>query len=127
MALALTTHHAAGGCSTKQMTLATATFPSYRKATRREAFLSKMDWLVPWATLCALMKPVYPKAGNCRPPIGVDSRTKLIQSVVATAANVAECSILPDLLHGDKNGVWVDQAYRGQRAAIRDVEQQAQE
>jgi hypothetical protein len=30
--------------------------------------------------------------------IGVDSATKVIHSVVATAANVADCTILPDLL-----------------------------
>ena len=51
--------------------------------------------------------------------IGVDSRTKLIHSVAATAANVADATVLPDLLHGDETRVWGDQAYRGQRAAIR--------
>ena len=53
--------------------------------------------------------------------IGVDSATKVIHSVVATAANVADCTILPDLLHGDETRVWGDQAYRGQREAIREV------
>ena len=52
--------------------------------------------------------------------IGVDSRTKLIHSVVATAANVADATVLPDLLHGDETRVWGDQAYRGQRAVIRE-------
>ena len=52
--------------------------------------------------------------------IGVDSKTKLIHSVVATAANVADSTILPDLLHGDETRVWGDQAYRGQQAVIRD-------
>ena len=46
--------------------------------------------------------------------VGVDSKTKLIHSVVATAANVADCTVLPDLLHGDETKVWGDQAYRGQ-------------
>ena len=53
--------------------------------------------------------------------IGVDSATKVIHTVVATAANVADCTILPDLLHGNETRVWGDQAYRGQRDAIRDV------
>jgi IS5 family transposase len=35
--------------------------------------------------------------------------------VVATAANVADCTILPELLHGDETQVWADQAYRGGR------------
>jgi len=53
--------------------------------------------------------------------VGVDRRSKLIHSVVATAANVADSTVLPDLLHGDETAVWGDQAYRGQRAAIRDA------
>ena len=32
--------------------------------------------------------------------IGVDSRTKLIHSVAATAANVHDSQVLPKLLHG---------------------------
>jgi len=51
--------------------------------------------------------------------LGVDSKTKLIHSVVATAANVADATVLPALLHGGETRVWGDQAYRGQRAAIR--------
>jgi IS5 family transposase len=238
----------------QQMTLATGTFEPYRKAPRREIFLSEMDRVMPWAELCALIEPVYPKAGNGRPPIGlermlriyflqqwfnlsdpgveealndsvamarfvgldlgaaavpdettickfrhrleahdlgtrlfeevlayleaqglrisrgtivdatiinapsstknasktrdpdmhqtrkgqqwyfgmkahvgVDSRSKLIHSVAATAANVADSTVLPDLLHGDETAVWGDQAYRGQRAAIHDAAPQARD
>ncbi len=230
----------------KQMTLSSGRFERYGKTTRRAAFLAEMNHVVPWAKLCAVVEPVYPKAGNGRPPIGlermlriyflqqwfnlsdpgveealydslamrdfvgidlgrepapdettvckfrhllekhdlgrslfqevhrhletqglkvatgtivdasiinapsstknaeqrrdpdmhqtkkgnqwyfgmkahvgVDSRTKLIHSVVATAANVADSTILPDLLHGNETRVWGDQAYRGQRDVIR--------
>lgn len=230
----------------KQMTLAAGGFERFGKLTRRAAFLSEMDRVVPWAELCALIEPVYPKAGNGRPPIGlermlriyflqhwfnlsdpaveealydsaamrsfvgidlgrerapdettvckfrhlleehelgrslfeqvhrhleahglkvstgtivdatiinapsstknaekardpdmhqtkkgnqwyfgmkahigVDSKTKVIHAVVATAANVADSQILPDLLHGEETRVWGDQAYRGQREVIR--------
>src|SRR5438128_505010 len=51
---------------------------------------------------------------------GVDSRTKLIHAAVATPANVADSTVLPDLLHGNETRVWGDQAYRGQRAVIRE-------
>jgi len=51
--------------------------------------------------------------------LGVDSRSKLIHAVVATAANVADSAVLPLLLHGQETRVWGDQAYRGQRAVIR--------
>jgi IS5 family transposase len=59
--------------------------------------------------------------------VGVDSKTKLIHTVVATAANVADATILPELLHGDETRVWGDQAYRGQRAAIRRQAPQAKD
>ena len=52
--------------------------------------------------------------------LGVDSRTKLIHAVVATPANVADSTVLPELLHGQETRVWGDQAYRGQRAVIRE-------
>jgi IS5 family transposase len=50
--------------------------------------------------------------------VGVDSKTKLIHSVVATPANVADATVLPALLHGQETRVWGDQAYRGQTAVI---------
>ena len=51
--------------------------------------------------------------------IGVDSRTQLIHSVAATAANVHDSQVLPDLLHGQETRVWGDAAYSGQRDVIR--------
>jgi transposase, IS5 family len=50
---------------------------------------------------------------------GVDSRSKLIHAVQATPANVADSTVLPNLLHGNETRVWGDQAYRGLRAVIR--------
>jgi IS5 family transposase len=58
---------------------------------------------------------------------GVDSRTKLIHAVVATPAKVADSTVLPDLLHGQETRVWGDQAYRGQRAVIREHAPKAQD
>ena len=51
--------------------------------------------------------------------IGVDSQTKLIHSVAATAANVHDSQVLPDLLHGEETRIWGDSAYSGQTEAIR--------
>ena len=51
----------------KQMTLG-AGFEKYSKTTRRDKFLTEMDRIVPWGELCALIAPVYPKAGDGRPP-----------------------------------------------------------
>ena len=60
-----------------QKTLATAGFERYRKPTRREAFLAEMDRVVPWAALCALIEPVYPKRGNGRPPVGLERMLRI--------------------------------------------------
>ena len=50
--------------------------------------------------------------------IGVDSKTKLIHSVVVTPANVHDSQVLGDLLHGDERRVWGDSAYSGQTEAL---------
>ncbi len=50
--------------------------------------------------------------------VGVDSKTKLVHTVVATAAHVADSTVLPELLHGEETHVWGDQAYRGQAEVI---------
>ncbi len=51
--------------------------------------------------------------------VGVDSQTKMIHSVVATAANVHDSQVLEDLLHGEETRVWGDSAYAGQGEVIR--------
>ena len=45
--------------------------------------------------------------------VGVDSKTKLIHSVVATAANVADSTVLPELLHGEETKVWAIRLIEG--------------
>ena len=41
---------------------------SKKRRTRRELFLEKMDGLVPWEALEALIEPFYPKPGRGRRP-----------------------------------------------------------
>lgn len=239
-----------------QLTFASATgFETFRKTTRREVFLAEMNQVVPWAELCAVIEPMYPKpdgagrrpvgvermlriyflqqwvnlsdpaveealsdstalrtfvgidlgrepvpdettvcrfrhllethrlgttlceavtrylaargvrvatgtivdatiisapsstknAAQARDPemhqtakgrqwyfgmkahLGVDSQTKLIHSVTATPANVADATVLPALLHGEEPRVYGDQAYRGQTAVIRHHAPRAQD
>jgi transposase, IS5 family len=59
--------------------------------------------------------------------VGVDSKTKIIHTAVATAANVADSAVLPDLLHGEETRVWGDQAYRGQTQVIKECAPHAQD
>ena len=66
----------------KQQTLAMAAdqdsgFEQPRKPTRREEFLQTMDAIVPWAALCQVIEPHYPKAGNGRPPIGLERMLRI--------------------------------------------------
>lgn len=229
----------------KQMTLAGSGFEKYAKTTRRAQFLADMERVVPWAELCALIEPVYPKGEGGRPAVplermlrvyclqhwfnlsdpaveealyesasmrafagvdlasepapdettvckfrhllernglgtklfqevgrylqsrgmkvssgtivdatiinapsstknasgerdpemhqtkkgnqwffgmkghvGVDNKTKLIHSVAASAANVHDSNLLPELLHGRETRVWGDSAYAGQSEMI---------
>jgi transposase, IS5 family len=51
--------------------------------------------------------------------IGADTKTKLIHSVVASAANVHDSTVLPDLLHGEETRVYGDKAYAGQGTTIK--------
>jgi len=59
--------------------------------------------------------------------VGVDSKTKMIHTVVATAANVADATVLPELLHGEETRVWGDQGYVGQTEVIHECAPQAQD
>ena len=61
----------------RQLTLATADFAKYGKQTRRAAFLAEMECVVPWAALAAVIEPFYPKAGNGRPPVGLQRMLRL--------------------------------------------------
>jgi transposase, IS5 family len=36
-----------------------------------------MERVVPWRELCALVEPHYPKAGNGRPPVGVERMLRI--------------------------------------------------
>jgi IS5 family transposase len=60
-----------------QSTLASSGFEKYTKTTRRAQFLAEMDRVVPWRALCARIEPVYPKAGNGRPPVGVERMLRM--------------------------------------------------
>jgi IS5 family transposase len=59
--------------------------------------------------------------------VGVDAETKLIHSVEATAANVADSRVLPALLHGEETEVYGDQAYQGQAEVIQQRAPQAED
>ena len=66
----------------KQQTLAMAVdqnaeYERYRRPTKRDAFLSTMEQIVPWEQLCSVIEPYYPKAGNGRPPVGLERMLRM--------------------------------------------------
>jgi IS5 family transposase len=62
----------------KQMTLAAGKgFEVHGRATRKAEFLARMEALVPWAQFCAVIEPHYPKAGNGRPPVGLERMLRM--------------------------------------------------
>ena len=62
----------------KQLTLAASRgFEKHDRATRKAEFLARMEGLMPWAEFCALIEPHYPKAGNGRPPVGVERMLRM--------------------------------------------------
>lgn len=73
----------------KQMTLAAAKgFEVHGRATRKAEFLARMEGLVPWAAFCALIEPHYPKAGNGRPPVGLERMLRMY--LIANWFNLAD-------------------------------------
>ena len=66
----------------KQQTLAMAAdqnaeYERYRRPTKRDAFLAAMEQIVPWTDLCSVIEPHYPKAGNGRPPVGLERMLRM--------------------------------------------------
>src|SRR5690348_4218206 len=61
----------------RQLTLATAGFDKHSKVTRRTAFLTEMQRVVPWGELCSVVEPFYPKPGKGRPPVGLERMLRI--------------------------------------------------
>jgi IS5 family transposase len=57
---------------THQTSFAQAEFADKKKLTRREKFLGRMEAMIPWAALLAVIEPFYPKGERGRPPIGLE-------------------------------------------------------
>lgn len=61
----------------KQQTFAGLAWQNKGKQTRRERFLAEMDAIIPWRQLLELIEPHYPKAGNGRPPLGLEKMLRI--------------------------------------------------
>ena len=56
---------------TPQTTFAHAVFTAKKKSPRREQFLTRMEEVIPWEKLLAVLAPHYPKGDRGRPPMGL--------------------------------------------------------
>ncbi|MFL9899269.1 aldo/keto reductase [Paraburkholderia fungorum] len=136
----------------QQQTLAMAAdqgagFEQYRRPTKRDVFLEAMEQIVPWAQLCEVIEPYYPKGVGGRPPVGLERmlRMHFVQHWFNLADVACEEALLdgtalrrfvgidlgrervPDdttllkfrrLLHGDEQRVYGDSAYASQKELI---------
>ena len=62
---------------THQTSFAHAEFAAKKKTTRREVFLARMEEVIPWAKLLAVLEPHYPKGQRGRPPIGLERMLRI--------------------------------------------------
>ena len=61
----------------KQITFASIAYAHKKVTTKREAFLNEMERVVPWSRLLKLIEPYYPKAGNGRPPMPMETMLRI--------------------------------------------------
>jgi IS5 family transposase len=61
----------------KQTTFASLAFEHKKKLTRREQFLKEMNAVVPWARLMKRIERYYPRAGNGRQPMPLETMLRI--------------------------------------------------
>ncbi len=62
---------------THQPSFAQVEFGAKKKVTRREQFLGRMEELIPWVKLLAVIEPFYPQGERGRPPSGLERRLRV--------------------------------------------------
>lgn len=62
---------------THQPSFSQAEFADKKKITRREKFLARMEEIIPWVRLLAVIEPFYPKGERGRPPVGLERMLRM--------------------------------------------------
>lgn len=80
---------------THQTSFSQAEFADKKKITRRERFLARMEAIIPWLSLLAVIEPFYPKGERGRPPIGLERMLRMyfLQQWYGLADEVLEDAI----------------------------------
>ena len=76
-----------------QLTFADSEFSTKRRQTRKEIFLSRMEHILPWQNMTAVIEPFYPKAGNGRRPYPLETMLRI--HCMGFYAGTAEISVTP--------------------------------
>ena len=61
----------------KQLNFTDIEYGNRKKITKREAFLERMDKVVPWEKLCEIVKPCYPDGKRGRPTRGIETMLRM--------------------------------------------------
>ena len=61
----------------KQTTFLLIAYIHKRVTTKRKAFLNEMERVVPLSRLLKLIEPYYPKVGNGRPPMPMETMLRI--------------------------------------------------
>ena len=85
-----------------QTSFAQAEFAGKKKITRREKFLARMEAVLPWAKLLAVIEPHYPKGERGRPPLGLE-RMLRVYFLQQAEPNTSEPSQTRQVLTLDKH------------------------
>ena len=62
---------------THQPIFSQAEFAAKKKTTRREKFLARMEEIILWVRLLAVIEPFYPKGERGRPPVGLEQMLRV--------------------------------------------------
>jgi IS5 family transposase len=60
-----------------QPSFSQAEFAAKKKITRREKFLARMEEIIPWSRLLAVIAPFYPQGERGRPPVGLERMVRI--------------------------------------------------
>ena len=79
----------------KQLSFASLAYQNKKVITKRELFLNEMDQVIPWTRLLNVIEPHYPKAGNGRSPMPMETMLRIyfLQQWYALGDQAAEESL----------------------------------
>jgi IS5 family transposase len=96
----------------KQLSLSMTGYFDKGKKTRREVFLAEMERAVPWARLCALIEPHYPKGSPAggRPPLPLERMFRIycLQQWYNLSDPAAEDALYDSIAMREFSGVRTD-------------------